>query len=564
MPLSTARTRTATVIALAALAGPLVPAAGAAAPPAPAPGDLVLVSSSAGGEPGNGLSSFGLSASADGRHVAFASMATNLHPEDTDQTVDVFVKDLQTGTVRLASQNADGRKGNALSSRPAISADGQRVAFLSAADNLDPDDTDGYADVYVKDLRSGALAVASRTADGTKSSGGVSSVVLSADGSTAAFSSAATNLSPDAIDGKWHVYVKRLDTGELTLADGGMIATPDEQSGASTVALSADGGVVAFVTDAAGLDPADTDRHADVYVRNLVSGQVRLASVNADGAKGALPSTGASLSADGSSVAFATSSGNLVPEDADDNSDVYVKDLVTGSLRLASTDSAGAKADRAAAYPSLSPDGRYLAFSSDAANLGLPTAALVHQVYRKDLVTGELLPASVATGGEPAGDHLSIEPSIAGDGAVVAFVSPSTNLVPDAGNRVADVFAKVFPAGPPDTSPPAGRLEAAPARLTAFRGARPVVLAGSGADAGGLARVTVTVTDEYGAVEPVVAPVEPAGRPATTWKRAVALSTWLSRGDDTRTYQVTATLTDLAGNVATVHTRVIVTRPWWQ
>ena len=561
MPLSTARTRTATVVALAAMAGPLVPAAGAAAPPAP--GDLVLVSASADGRPGDGLSSFGLSASADGRYVAFASMATNLHPEDTDQTVDVFVKDLQTGTVHLASQNADGRKGNALSTRPSISADGQRVAFISAAGNLDPDDTDGYADVYVKDLRSGTLAVASRTADGTKASGGVSSAVLSADGSTVAFSSAATNLSPDATDGKWHVYVKRLDTGELTPADGGVIASPDEQSGASTVALSADGGVVAFVTDAAGLDPADTDRRADVYVRSLASGQVRLASVNADGVKAGLPSTGASLSADGSSVAFQTSSGNLVPEDADDNADVYVKDLVTGSLRLASTDSAGTKADRAAAYPSLSPDGRYLAFSSDATNLGLPTAPLVHQVYRKDLVTGELLPASVATGGEPAGDHLSIEPSIARDGAVVAFVSPSTNLAPDAGNGLADVFAKVFPAGRPDTTPPGGQLDATPARLPAFRGERPVVLAGSGADAGGIARVTITVTDEYGAVQPVVAPVESAGRPAMAWKRPVRLSTWLSRGDDMRTYHVTATITDLAGNVATVRTRVIVTRLRW-
>jgi Tol biopolymer transport system component len=556
MLLPTGRTRTATVIALAALAGPLIPLPGAAAP---APGELVLVSASAEGQPSNGLSSFGLSASADGRYVAFASMATNLHPEDTDQSVDVYVKDLHTGAVRLASQNADGVKGDALSIRPSISADGQRVAFASAAGNLSPDDADGYFDLYVKDLRSGALTVASRTADGTKAAGGVNSAVLSADGSTAAFSSAATNLSPEATDGESHVYVKRLDTGELTLADGGVIARPDEQIGASTAALSADGGVVAFVTDAAGLDPADTDRRADVYVRSLTSGEVRLASANAEGVKGALPSTGASLSADGSRVAFETSSGNLVPEDADDNADVYVKDLPSGSLQLASTDALGTKADRTAGYPSLSPDGRYLAFSSDATNLGLPTAPLVHQVYRKDLVTGELLPVSVATGGEPAGDHLSIEPSITGDGAVVAFVSPSTNLAPDGGNRVADVFAKVFlPTAPPDTTVPCGHVTASPTWLSAFRGERSVVIAGSGSDDGGVSRIEISVTDEYGTVEPAVPPVEAAGQPAVSWKRAVTLSTWLSRGDDMRTYRVTATITDLAGNVTTVSTRVFV------
>ena len=93
-------------------------------------------------------------------------------------------------------------------------------------------------------------------------------------------------------------------------------------------------------------------------------------------------------------------------------------------------------------------------------HLGLPTAPLVKQVYRKDLVTGALLPVSVATGGGPAGDYLSIEPSIAGDGAVVAFMSPSTNLAPDGGNRVADVFAKVFSVEPPDAIPPTAQVTA--------------------------------------------------------------------------------------------------------
>src|SRR2546423_9269970 len=109
-------------------------------------------------------------------------MATNIEPSDTDKSVDVYVKDRQTGAVRLASVTADGVKANSFSERPSISADGQRVAFISAADNLSPDDTDGYFDVFVKDLRTGALTLASVTEDGRKAAGSSESAALSADG----------------------------------------------------------------------------------------------------------------------------------------------------------------------------------------------------------------------------------------------------------------------------------------------------------------------------------------------------------------------------------------------
>src|SRR6478609_6248530 len=138
-------------------------------------GGLVLMSASVGGEPANGSSSYGVSTSADGRYVAFASMATNLVPGDQDMVVDVFVKDLATGNVELVSQTADGLKGNAISERPSMSADGSAVAFASKA----------------------------------------------------------TNLSSDTPDGRSHFYVKNLDSGLLTVADGGTIDRPDQQFGAN-------------------------------------------------------------------------------------------------------------------------------------------------------------------------------------------------------------------------------------------------------------------------------------------------------------------------------------------
>jgi len=521
-------------------------------------GELILVSASATGEPGNGQSSFGVSVSADGRYVAFASMATNLEPTDPDTVVDVFVKDLSTGVVQLASQTAGGIKADAISERPSISADGHKVAFVSAADNLDADDPDGFPDVYVKDLQTGDLTLVSRGADGAKADTGAVAGTLSADGSTVAFSSSATNLVAGAVAGS-HVYVKSLDSGALTLVDGGGVVQPDQQSGAGSPELSADGQVVAFTTDAA-LDAADTDQRSDVYVRNLDSGELQLASANADGTKAESPATSPSISADGTLVAFATASANLVPEDVDDSSDVYLKNLTDGSLTLESTDAAGSKANQSADYPALSADGGYLAFSSDATNLGLDTPPLVKQAYRKDLHSGELQPVSVTADGVP-GDSLSIEPAVAGDGSVVAFYSPSTNLVPDGDNRVADVMAKEFPAATaPDLVSPTADLTVSPSWLRANSGEQCVLIAGSARDDGGIASVAISATDEYGEDQPVIEQPEVAGEVSVAWQRQVTLDTTLRRGDWARIYTITATVSDVAGNITTNSTREVIRR----
>lgn len=537
------------------LFGQVVVATGAAAHEMP--GDLVLVSESADGEPGNGSSSYGVSTSGDGRYIAFASVATNLDPLDTDNVVDVFVKDLSTGQLSLVSQTAGGVKGNAISNRPSISADGHQVAFESASDNLSPDDPDGFPDVFVKNMQTGELVLASRATDGMKAEGGAWSAALSPDGSAVAFVSKATNLSPAATDAKAHVYVERLEGGSLTLADGGAFDRPDEQAGASDPSLSADGRVVAFTTDASGLDPADNDLRSDVYVRNLGADKPRLVSATADGVKGEFPAGSPSLSGDGTLVAFETSSA-FVAEDSDQETDIYVKSLVDESLQLGSTDAAGIKANRSAGYPSLSTDGTELAFSTDATNLGIDTPPLVKQVYRKNLVSGELLLASVTADGIP-GDYLSIEPSIAGDGGVIAFYSPSTNLVADGGNRVADVMAKLFTeSAPSDSVSPTAQIQTLPSRLPANRGIQPVLLTGFAADEGGIASVSFSVTDEYGEVQPNLDSEDAGGKTSYSWQRQVELSTTLHRGDCARVYTIAATVTDIAGNATTESTEVVV------
>ena len=171
--------------------------------------------------------------SADGTKVAFISSATNLDPADTDGFLDVYVKDLTTGGLTLASTSDTGVKGNARSFKPSLSAAGTKVAFISSATNLDPADTDGFSDVYVKDLTTGDLTLASTSDAGVKGNSGSFEPSLSADGTKVAFWSTATNLDPADTDGFSDVYVKDLTTGDLTLAstsDAGVKGSSDSSN----------------------------------------------------------------------------------------------------------------------------------------------------------------------------------------------------------------------------------------------------------------------------------------------------------------------------------------------
>ena len=231
-------------------------------------GQVTLVSADGSGAAANG-DSFNGDLSADGSHVSFESAATNLDPADTDSIGDIYVKDLTTGNITLASTADAGTKGNSHSTSATISADGGRVAFLSYATNLDPGDTDPFTDIYVKDLTTGNLTLASTGSGGVKGSGDSSSPTISADGGRVAFRSEATNLDPGDTDPLSDIYVKDLTTGNLTLASTS--SGEVKGNGESLLpSLSADGTKVAFQSGATNLDPADTEPFFDVYVKELL------------------------------------------------------------------------------------------------------------------------------------------------------------------------------------------------------------------------------------------------------------------------------------------------------
>jgi Tol biopolymer transport system component len=205
-------------------------------------------------------------------------------------------------------------------------------------------------------------------------------------------------------------------------------------------ALSGNGRFVAFDSLADNLVPGDTNGVDDVFVRDRTAGTTTRVSVSSAGGQGNGASGWASISGDGRYVAFQSDATNLVPGDSNGATDIFVHDMVTGKTTRVSVSSAGALANRASFAPAISADGSAVAFSSNATNL-VPggTSKFSSEVYVHSLVTGKTTLVSVSSSGVP-GNQFSAGPAISGDGTIVAFTSFASNLVPGITNDADNVF----------------------------------------------------------------------------------------------------------------------------
>jgi Tol biopolymer transport system component len=246
---------------------------------------------------------------------------------------------------------------------------------------------------------------------------------VSSNGRYVAFISQATNLVPGATG--MQAYRKDLLTGEVMLASADVVGNQGNNISTYT-AISGDGRYVAFLSVSSNLvAPATTGQQ--VFRKDMLTGEVRLASSDAAWAQGNNASIEMDLSGDGRYVAFSSIATNLVAP-ATTGQQVFRKDMLTGEVRLASADATGAQGNNTSLWPCLNSDGRYVAFSSQATNLVAPITA-GQQVFRKDMATGEVRLVSADPMGVP-GDVASAYPSLNCDGRYVSFVSTSTNLVP--------------------------------------------------------------------------------------------------------------------------------------
>jgi len=398
-----------------------------------------LVSVSSTGEQGD-ADSYWPSISAGGRYVAFESYASSLVPGDTNSERDVFVRDRLTGATERVSVSGTGEQGNQESYRPAISADGRLVAFCSHAPNLVPGDTNQALDVFVHDRLTGAterVSVSSTAEQGNQPSGQPS---MSSDGRFVAFRSWATDLVPGHTNWGEHVYGHDRLTGATERVS--VSSAGEQENGDSDwPSMSADGRFVAFSSGASNLVPEDTNSARDVFVHDRLTGATERVSVSGAGEQGDGDSYWPSISADGRFVSFSSYAPDLVPGDTNSTWDVFIHDRLTGATERVSVSGAGEQGDSASWYSSVTADGQFVAFFSDASNLVRGDTNSARDVFVHDRLTAATERVSVSTAGEQ-GDAESSYASICADGHYVAFESYAPNLVPGDTNASADAFVR--------------------------------------------------------------------------------------------------------------------------
>ncbi|MEH1129513.1 hypothetical protein [Micromonospora sp. CPCC 206061] len=373
---------------------------------------------------------------------------------------------------------------NTYSDQPVVSADGRYVAFTSGASNLVPGDTNGSFDVFVRDTRMLTTSRVSVTAGGGQVDRMSYSQDISADGRYVVFVSMGTNILPGDSNPVGNVYLRDRVTGTTVRAtppasaagrpaisgDGRYVAYAtarpllsgdtnqrediyvwaretgalervsvsttggEANHGSYSPSLSNDGRFVAFHSEASNLVPRP-GYPAAVFVRDRVAGTTDRVSVASDGTPANDESGGARISGDGRYVVFTSVAANLVPVDIA-HEDVFLRDRFAGTTELANLDSTGAPLPSGGYAGAVSGDGRYLAF-------GTQTGAVMSGVVRRDRLTGTTITVSLSTAGAAANGH-SYWPSISADGQAIAFLSAATNLVPRDTRGGSEIFLRRY------------------------------------------------------------------------------------------------------------------------
>lgn len=329
---------------------------------------------------GSGDNIFTTAVNYDGRYVAFYSISATLVAGDTNGHTDTFIQDTQTGTVTRLSVSTAGAEGNGASTITSISDDGNYAAFASTATSLVLGDANGQNDVFIRNIQAGTTEFIS-----------VSSAEVQSDG----------------------------------LSD--------------SPSISADGRYVVFRSDGDNLVAGDDKTVGDIFLRDTVAGTTILVSKSSDGTAGNGESSQGVISADGRFVVYTSYATNLVADDANGLADIFRYEIATGETTRVSVDSDGLERSGGnSTFSSISADGRYVSFNS-ALDFTSDSVGGIHNIYRKDVETGEVVLVSNNVSGSYA-DNSSFNSKISADGQFVAYYSDATNLVADDTNGFKDVF----------------------------------------------------------------------------------------------------------------------------
>lgn len=424
----------------------------------------------------------------DGRYVAFFSQATNVATGVTNSG-EVYLRDLVANTTTWASTNAQSLffsvvgSTNIVSCNPALSTDGLHLAFQACTNvvsgttsrsivlryNVVSGTTDivntnanvatsSFADIHNLSINPNGQFVASVAnasggtsillwdsntgtnklitpdlSTGLAASGACNYPLVSSTGNYVAFVSTCTNLSATPVTSDYHVYVRNVQSAATAVADVNTNGVGGGISSITVPALSSDGSVVAFEGADGALVANDNNLSVDVFARSFSGATTELISAHApalasySGNSYSQLST-LSVSSNGSVVAFASDATDLVLNDTNAQRDVFVRDIVSGTNTLVSVGIGGASASFASLEPSISGNGRYVAFSSYSTNLVTGDNNNYEDVFLRDVQTKTTTLVSTGMTANTFGNLNSYSPAVSADGRFVLFYSTANNL----------------------------------------------------------------------------------------------------------------------------------------
>ena len=325
-------------------------------------------------------------------------------------------------------------QGTGTGALPSLSAGGRFMAFESSANDLVPGDS-GQTDIFVFDRLTCVIERVSVNSTETAANASSFDPAISGGGRFVVFESLATNLAPDSNGFTRDIFVRDRQLGTTSLVSLAFDGTQGALD-STDAEISGDGQVVVFISASTTLVPNDTNNEADVFVRDLAAGTTERVSISSAGTQGDSPSsTGVFdpvLSTGGRYVAFAAVMNTLVTDDFNNTTDVFVRDRVAGTTVRASVSTAGFEGDAPSTSPSISGDGSIVAFAAPASSDLVPGDGTCDGIYVRDLGLGATtcLPLR-PPGGFPSSNAHS--PSISRDGRYVGFISSAAYVAGDSG-----------------------------------------------------------------------------------------------------------------------------------
>lgn len=394
---------------------------------------------------GNASFTVNLPTSLVGQFITATATDPNNNTSEFSQGIQVTNNtQLSIDRVSVASDETPGNNTGSSGLASAISQDGRFVAFESDATNLVLGDTNGLIDVFVRDRVTGTTERVNIANNGTQANNVTRNVSISGDGRFVVFDSLATNLVPGDTNRFRDVFVRDRATGttrRVSVASNGIQGNGDSRF----ASISQNGRFIAFESDASNLVSGDTNGRTDIFVYDLLTSTTKRVSVGSANRQANGSSSAPSISADGRFIAFESNASNLPLRvfDTNNQTDIFVYDQSTNSTELVSSTLFGIQSGNSFSLnPSISADGNFIAFESNASNLVAGDTNGYKDLFVYNRLTGLIERVNVANNGiQWSYNSVEYKPSISGDGRFVTFTS-SANLVPGDMNNQADVFVR--------------------------------------------------------------------------------------------------------------------------